>query len=157
MRFEEFVCFEAAVPQLKAEDRNAAITEMVSSLAAAGGLPAKLRDEVTKAVIKRENEASTGMGKGVAVPHVKHAGVRNVTAVVGLSEDGIDFASLDEQPVYSMILLVSPVDDPDQHLQAMEKVFKHLQNEKFRKFLRQSRTREQLEDLLLEADDNPSW
>jgi PTS system fructose-specific IIA component/PTS system nitrogen regulatory IIA component len=97
------------------------------------------------------------MGKGVAVPHVKHAAVKNVLAAVGQSSNGVDFASLDEQPVYTVILLISPVNNPDKHLQAMENVFRHLQKEKFRKFLRQCRAPAELEDLLKEADENPSW
>jgi mannitol/fructose-specific phosphotransferase system IIA component (Ntr-type) len=51
---------------------------------------------------------------------------------------------------------LSPAEDPDKHLQAMEQIFKHLQQEKFRKFLRQSQTTAQIEDLLKEADVNPS-
>ena len=157
MRFEEFVCFEATIPQLEATDRDSAITELVSALVRAGKIGTESAKEVTKAVIRRENEASTGMGKGVAVPHVKHAAVKNVVAAVGHSNTGIDFASLDEQLVYSVILLISPVNNPDKHLQAMENVFRHLQKEKFRKFLRQCRTPPELEDLLKEADENPSW
>ena len=157
MKFEEFVCFEATVPCLQATDRNGAITELVTSLVQAGKLPADRAEEVTKAVIKRENEASTGMGKGVAVPHVKHDTVDTVLAVIGQTETGIDFAALDEQPVYSILLLISPVNDADRHLQAMENVFKHLQKERFRKFLRQCQNPEAFEDLLREADDNPSW
>ena len=79
-----------------------------------------------------------------------------MVAVVGQSSRGIDFSALDKQPVYSVILLISPVDEPDKHLQAMEKIFRHLQQEKFRKFLRQSQTAEQIIDLLKEADTNPS-
>ena len=157
MKFEDFVCFEATLPTLQATDRDGVIAELVAALVQAGRLPAELADEITKAVIKRENEASTGMGKGVAVPHVKHAAVTDVMAVIGQTDTGIDFAALDEQPVYSVLLVVSPVDNPDRHLQAMENVFKHLQEEKFRKFLRQSQTPEAFEDLLREADDNPSW
>ena len=157
MKFEDFVCFEATLPALQATDRDGVIAELVAALVQAGRLPAELADEITKAVIKRENEASTGMGKGVAVPHVKHAAVTDVMAVIGQTDAGIDFAALDEQPVYSVLLVVSPVDNPDRHLQAMENVFKHLQEEKFRKFLRQSQTPEAFEDLLREADDNPSW
>jgi PTS system nitrogen regulatory IIA component len=157
MRFDEFVCFEATIPELQATDRDGAITELVLALTQAGKIPNESAKDVTKAVIKRENEASTGMGKGVAVPHVKHAAVKNVIAAVGQSSAGIDFASLDEQPVYSVILLISPVNNPDKHLQAMENVFRHLQKEKFRKFLRQCRTPAELEDLLKEADENPSW
>jgi PTS system nitrogen regulatory IIA component len=157
MRFDEFVCFEATIPELQATDRDEAIAELVGALVDAGKIPKDSAKDVTRAVIKRENEASTGMGKGVAIPHVKHAAVKNVVAAVGQSDAGIDFASLDEQPVYSVILLISPVNNPDKHLQAMENVFRHLQKEKFRKFLRQCRQPAELEDLLIEADENPSW
>jgi len=157
MKFEEFVCFEATIPTLEARDRNGAIVELVAALVKAGKLPAESSAEITKAVIKRENEASTGMGKGVAVPHVKHPAVQDVVAVIGQTDAGIDFSALDEQPVYSVILLISPVGNADRHLQAMENIFRHLQKEKFRKFLRQSRTPEAFEDLLREADENPSW
>jgi len=155
MKFADFVCFEAVIPQLKAADRDGVITELVSALVKAGRLEDKKRREIIKAVINREQEASTGMGKGVAVPHVKHEAAKDVVAAIGLSSGGIDFSSLDSQLVYSVILLISPVDSPDRHLQAMESIFKHLQHERFRSFLRQSQTAEQIVDLLREADENP--
>ena len=156
MKFADFVCFEAIVSELEAKDRNGAIAELVCTLDKAGRLGKGNSEKITKAVIKRDKEASTGMGKGVAVPHVKHSCVEDVVAVFGQSPAGIDFSSLDKQPVYSVILLISPVDNPDRHLQAMEEIFKHLQQDKFRKFLRQSESAEQIEDLLKEADENPS-
>ena len=155
MKFADFVSFEAVIPQLKAADRDGVIAELVSALDKAGRLGNKNRQKIIKAVIKRENEASTGMGKGVAVPHVKYEVVKDVVAAVGLSSSGIDFSSLDKQPVFSVILLLSPADNPDKHLQAMETIFKHLQQERFRRFLRQSQTAEQIKDLLREADENP--
>ena len=157
MKFEEFVCFEATVPVLAGTDRDGVIAELVSALAEAGRVPSDSADEIAQAVIQRENEASTGMGKGVAVPHVKHPSVTDVVAAIGQTETGVDFSALDEQLVYSVILLISPADSPDRHLQAMENVFKHLQKEKFRKFLRQCQKPEAFEDLLKEADENPSW
>jgi mannitol/fructose-specific phosphotransferase system IIA component (Ntr-type) len=157
MKLRDFVCLEATIPELQASDRDGVIAELVSALDKAGRLGKGRRQDVIRAVIKRENEASTGLGKGVAVPHVKHKAVKEVVAAVGQSSRGIDFLALDKQPVYSVILLISPVDDPDKHLQAMESVFKHLQHERFRKFLRQCRTTEQVEDLLTEADEDPSW
>ncbi|UCG49630.1 MAG: PTS sugar transporter subunit IIA [Phycisphaerales bacterium] len=157
MKFADFVCFDAVITELKAADRNNAIKELVSALDNARKLGKNNREDVIKAVIKREREASTGMGRGVAVPHVKHPAVKKVVAAVGLSSKGIDFSALDKQPVYSVILVISPANDPEKHLLAMENVFKHLQHERFRKFLRQCRLPEQVEDLLREADDNPSW
>jgi len=156
MRFADFVCCEAIIPELQSKDRDGVIAELVTALDKAGRLGKGNCEKITRAVIKRENEASTGMGKGIAVPHVKYKLAKNVVAAVGQSSKGVDFVALDKQPVYSVILLISPVDDPDKHLQAMEKIFKHLQQEKFRKFLRQSQTAAQVEDLLKEADANPS-
>jgi mannitol/fructose-specific phosphotransferase system IIA component (Ntr-type) len=156
MKFGDFVCLEAVVLELKARDRDGVIAELVAALDEAGRLPHGKRQEIVRAVIERENEASTGMGKGIAIPHVKHKAVKDVVAAVGQTSVGVDFASLDKQPVYSVILLLSPVDEPDKHLQAMENIFKHLQQDKFRRFLRQSRTTEEVKDLLQEADENPS-
>jgi len=155
MKFADFVCFEAIIAKLKSTSRDGAITELVSAIDKAGKLGKGHREEIIKSAIKREKEASTGIGKGVAIPHIKHPSVKNVVAAIGQSSSGIDFSSLDKQPVYSVILLISPVDNPDRHLQAMENIFKHLQQEKFRKFLRQSETASQIEDLLREADENP--
>lgn len=156
MKFKDIVCFEAAITELQATDRDGAIVELVSALDEAGRFEKGKYEEIARAVIKREKEASTGLGKGVAVPHVKHKAVKDVIATIGQSSAGIDFFALDKQPVYSVILLLSPADDPDKHLQAMERIFKHLQQERFRKFLRQCRTTDQIEDLLNEADEDPS-
>ena len=156
MKFADFFSFEAIIAELQATDRDGVIAELVTSLDKAKQLKRGRRDEIIEAVITRENEASTGMGKGIALPHVKHPGVRDVVATIGQSRVGIDFSALDKQPVFSVILLITPVDAPDKHLQAMETVFRHLQRERFRKFLRQAQTPEQIEDLLREADENPS-
>ncbi|TSA56016.1 MAG: PTS sugar transporter subunit IIA [Planctomycetaceae bacterium] len=156
MKFRDFVCFEATITEFQASDRDGAIVELVSSLDKAGRLGNGKCQEIAKEVIKREKEASTGLGKGVAVPHVKYKAVKDVIAAIGQSSTGINFFALDKQPVYSVILLISPADEPDKHLQAMESIFKHLQQERFRKFLRQCRTTKQLEDLLIEADEDPS-
>ena len=157
MNLADFICFEATLPDLTITDHDGVIEAMVASLNKAGRLKRGSAKEVVKALIDRENEASTGIGKGVAVPHVKHNCVKEVTGVVGRSTAGIDFHSLDKQPVFSIILLISPADAADQHLKAMESLFRHLQQEKFRRFLRQCQTAESIEDLLREADTRPTW
>ena len=156
MKFEDFVCFKATIPEFQSSDRDGAIGELVSSLEKAGKLGKGNAKAITRAVIKRENEASTGMGKGVAVPHVKYKAVKDVVVAIGQSGAGIDFSALDKQPVYSVILLISPASEPDKHLQAMETIFRNLQYEKFRSFLRHCRSAEQVEDLLKEIDEGAS-
>ena len=155
MKIMDFVCFDALIPRLKSNTRDDAIAELVNALDSAGKIGKGKAKEIIKAVIQRENEASTGIGKAVAVPHVKHKTVKDVIAAIGISAEGIDFSSLDKQPVYSIVLLISPVEG-DKHLQAMEAIFSCLQDDDFRKFLRQSQNVKQMKDLLNEADDRLS-
>src|SRR4051794_35294152 len=152
MKLKEFIVPNAVVPELKAADRDGVIRELVQSLADGGAVPAESVDEVVAALIKREQNGSTGFGKGVAVPHVKHPKVTKMAGAVGRSVNGVDFAALDHQPVYNVFLLLSPENAPQQHLQAMNIVFSNLQRDAFRRFLRQSATREAILDLLDEAD-----
>ncbi len=153
MKLAEFVVREAIVPNLDATDRNGAIRELVKALEDASVLSGSDSEAVARAVIQRENQGSTGFGKGVAVPHVKHPKVPKIMAAIGRSTGGIDFAALDRAPVYTVVLLLSPPDDPDGHLQAMENIFRHLQQDNFRRFLRQAETLEAIVDLLEEADE----
>jgi mannitol/fructose-specific phosphotransferase system IIA component (Ntr-type) len=156
MKFGDFVCFDAVLPQLESSDRDGMIRELVTALANAGKIPAAKAKAIAVAVIERENEASTGIGKGVAVPHVKHSCVDDVMATIGCIAEGVDFSSLDKQPVYSVILLLSPADNADRHLEAMESIFKNLQKDDFRSFLRQARTFDQVRDTILDADEHIS-
>lgn len=133
--------------------RNQVIEELVESLSKHKMISAADAKTLSKAVIKREDEASTGIGKGVAVPHVKHASITKPIAVVGCSQEGIDFASLDKQPVYSVFLLLSPASDPDKHLEVMETIFKNLQRDDFRRFLRQAQTSEAIIEAIKDADE----
>ena len=158
MKLSDFVVSPAIIANLKATDRDGAIREMVVALADAGALPKAAVDPVIDALIKREKNGSTGFGKGVAVPHAKHALVKKMIGTVGRSEDGIDFASLDHQPVHTVFLLLSPLGDDEskrqqltqQHLQAMNIIFTNLQEDAFRRFLRQSNTRQAIVELLEE-------
>jgi PTS system fructose-specific IIA component/PTS system nitrogen regulatory IIA component len=91
---------------------------------------------------------------GVAVPHTKHSSVDKLIATVALAKEGVDFASLDGEDVYILFLLVSPPDRPGDHLRGLENISRHLRNQNFCSFLRQSTSREAVMELLLEADNN---
>ena len=155
MKLSDFFMMDAAIPELKATDRNGVIRELVESLTAAMGLEESAA-LIGKAVIQRENQGSTGFGKGVAVPHVKHPAVKEICATIGRSSTGVDFAALDRAPVYIVVLLLSPPDNPDQHLASMENIFRHLQRDNFRRFLRQASTKEEIAELITEADELPN-
>ena len=148
----EFISKEAIVPELSAKDRNGVVRELVESLAKVGAVAENLGEDLIAEVIKREMNGSTGFGKGVAVPHAKHSKLKKMVGTIGRSTAGVDFASLDKQPVYSFVLLLSPIADPEKHLAAMNIVFSNLQVDMFRKFLRQADTQQKIWDLLEEAD-----
>ena len=152
MKLLDFVCTDALISDLQATDRDAAINEILDKLIEAGAVEAGLKDELVSLIIERENHGSTGFGKGVAVPHVKHENITKMYAAVGISQKGVDFNALDKQPVYSIFMLLSPKDNPDEHLQAMENIFSNLQKDQFRRFLRQSTSAAEITDLLNEAD-----
>jgi mannitol/fructose-specific phosphotransferase system IIA component (Ntr-type) len=152
MKLRDFIVSEAVIPELKASDRDGVLHEMVSALAAAGALPESAVADVVAALVKREQNGSTGFGKGVAVPHVKHAQVSKMAGAIARSAHGIDFSALDHQPVYSVFVLLSPENEPQQHLQAMNIIFSNLQKDIFRRFLRQMQSSQAILDLLDEAD-----
>jgi mannitol/fructose-specific phosphotransferase system IIA component (Ntr-type) len=153
MRLTQLVAESAIVPRLRSAQRDEVIAELVDALVASGSAAAKLRDELIKSVLERERRGSTGFGRGVAVPHVKHKSVKGMAAAIGLSDKGVDFNALDKQPVYSVFLLLSPEDRPEEHLQAMEVIFKNLSKDTFRRFLRQAATADEVRTLLDEADN----
>lgn len=153
MKLADIMVTEAIIPELSGVTRDDAIRELIEALACAGAIAKKHVAEIAKTVLAREAQATTGIGKGVALPHAKLKGVKKPIGTIGRSVDGIDFASLDAKPVYSVILLLSNPDNPDEHLQAMETIFKHIQRDIFRKFLRQSQTAEDIRDLIQEADE----
>ena len=154
MKLNDFIDVKALVPQMQAASRDEAVTELIDALVKSRSVTKSLRDELIKQIMDREKHGSTGFGKGVAVPHVKHEKIKKMVATIGVSERGVDFSALDRQLVYSVVLLLSPLDKPDEHLQAMENIFRNLQKDMFRRFLRQATTADQIMDLISEADNH---
>jgi len=152
MRLQDFLVTDALVPALKATDPGQAIAELIDALIAARAVPDELRDGLIEQMMERERSGSTGFGKGVAVPHVKQDQLPRMVGTIGVSPNGIDFNALDREPVYSVVILLSPKDQPDQHLQAMEIIFSKLQNPAFRRLMRQATSVEALAEVVQDAD-----
>lgn len=154
MRLLDLVDPKSIVAELAATERNAAIKELTRSLATAGLLTADDVDRIVKSILTRErSRGTTGFGKGVALPHAKIEGLTRVMAAVGRSSKGIEYPSHDGMPVFGVFLVLSPIEPAETHLKAMELMYKHLLQEKFRKFLKQSETPEKIYELLKEADE----
>jgi fructose-specific phosphotransferase system IIA component len=154
MKFADFVSREAVRADLAADDKESVIREIAQALLDAGKVSATEFEGIVKAILKREDLGSTGIGRGVAVPHTKHPSVDRLIGAVGVSSEGVDFDSLDGEKVNLFFLLISPPDRPGDHLRALENVSRQLRNEQFCKFLKQAKTPEEILALLDEADSN---
>ena len=153
MKLTDIVAADAVITDLKATTKDEAIREIVNSLRAAGKVATEHTEAIISAIMKREELGSTGIGRGVAVPHTKHTSVDSIVATVALSVNGLDFAALDGEVVHIIFLLISPPDRPGEHLRGLETITRHLKSDDFCSFLRQSKTPEHVMDLLREGDE----
>jgi PTS system fructose-specific IIA component/PTS system nitrogen regulatory IIA component len=154
MKFADFICAEAISANLAADDKEEVIKELISALVAAERIPEGDRESITGAVMKREELGSTGIGRGVAVPHTKHPSVDRLIGTVGISSHGVDFDSLDGEKVQLFFLLISPTDRPGDHLRALENISRQLRDDMFCRFLKGAKTAADIRQLLEEADNN---
>ena len=154
MKFSDFINTKAICAELKAQTKNEVIEELVQSLLDSGQIQADQREDIVASIMKREELGSTGIGRGVAVPHTKHPSVEQLVGTVGVSVNGVDFDSLDGERVQLFFLLISPPERPGDHLRALENISRQLRDETFCRFLKQSRSPSDIEQLLQESDDN---
>jgi len=152
MKLSDFVIRDSIIVDLQATTKVEAIREMVLSLHKAGQLPDEDVESVIRAILGREELGSTGIGMGVAVPHTRHATLSRLIGTVALSRKGVDFAALDGDPVSIFFLLVSPQNQPGDHLRALENISRHLKDERLVSLLRQAQSRENVIAVLEEAD-----
>jgi mannitol/fructose-specific phosphotransferase system IIA component (Ntr-type) len=154
MKFADFICPEAIRADISAADKEGTIREMVQALVDTKKVDAGEFESIVKAIMKREELGSTGIGRGVAVPHTKHPSVDHLIGTVAVSPSGVDFASLDGETVHLFFLLISPPDRPGDHLRALENISRQLRDDTFCRFLKQAKTREEIVLLLDEADNH---
>lgn len=152
MKLSDFVVQDAILVDLQATAKPEAIREIIQSLVDSGHLDPVLADDVAKKILDREALGSTGIGRSVAVPHTRHDRVDRLIGTVAISRKGVKFEALDGEPVDVFFLLVSPSKQPGDHLRALEYVSTKLHDAIFVSFLRQAKTREQVMNLLDEAD-----
>jgi PTS system nitrogen regulatory IIA component len=154
MKFADFIRVQAIKADLIAEDKDGAIHELVAGLVESKDVLEDEQESIIKAIMKREELGSTGIGRGVAVPHTKHPSVNRLIGTVGVSVEGVDFNSLDGEKVQLFFLLISPPDRPGDHLRALENISRQLRDDTFCRFLKQAKTSVDVQQLLEEADNN---
>lgn len=169
MRLTNFLVRDAIIPNLAASAigvdphdttatgavKQQVITEMVGSLRSAGYFRDDDLGDIVRAVMRREQLGTTGIGHGIAIPHSRHPSVDRLIGTLAIARDGLPFESLDSEPVYVFVLLVSPQERPGDHLRALEAVVRTMRDEEFVRRLRAGKSREDIWNLLETAA--PGW
>src|SRR5882724_2682485 len=134
LKILDFLSAEAITAELAATSKKEVLEELVGLLAKDG----KVKDakSTVDVLIEREKLGSTGIGQGIAIPHAKTDQAKEVIAAFGLSRRGVQFDSLDGEPVYIFFLLVAPPDAAGLHLKALARISRLLKDKFFRQSLR---------------------
>ena len=135
---------------LDGKDKESVITELVDILDTNELLVDK--NDVLQSVLSREKTRSTGIGSGIAIPHGKCKGVKDLVMAMGISHEGIDFQSIDEKPVYIVVLLASPVDRTGPHIQALARISRLMLDEDFKNKLQNAASAQKLYELINEKE-----
>jgi mannitol/fructose-specific phosphotransferase system IIA component (Ntr-type) len=115
---------------MRSTDRSSAIQELLSPLNEQHIIDSS--DECLESILKRERRMSTGIGKGVALPHGLSESVSEVALVMGVSPNGVDFKAVDGALCHIFVLLISPASQPDRHLKILGRISKLLKDGELR-------------------------
>lgn len=151
MKLSEILDENHIIPDLKARDKKRAIEELAEVIV--HSIPSLEKDSLVKVLLERERLGSTGIGDGVAIPHGKIQGISNPVISFGRSLEGLDFESMDGQPVFLFFLLVAPESSASAHLKALARIAKILKNGSFRKILMEVSGKKEIYETILQNDE----
>lgn len=122
MALREYCNPDAILCKLEASDKRDAIEQLVDALAKAKAIPKTRAPQILEEVLQREKQASTGIGKGVGIPHARSSHVKNIAVGIARIPAGLDFQAVDGERVKVIILLISPNAKSEEHLAAMRAI-----------------------------------
>ena len=150
MKIMDFLNEKAVSANLKASTKEEVIEELIDLLLNAQVI--KDKNKLLKILLDREALGSTGIGQGVAIPHGKSEGVKELVGAFGISEAGINFDSLDGEKVYIFFLLVAPEDSAGPHLKALARISRLLKDKYFRDTLKAAKESKVLVKIIKQED-----
>ncbi|MDS9472584.1 fructose-specific PTS transporter subunit EIIC [Sporosarcina pasteurii] len=140
MKIVELLTEETIILDVEATNKQAVLSELIEQLNDAGKLDDK--EAFMQAILAREEQSTTGIGDGIAIPHAKSAAVKEPAIVFGRSVEGIDYASLDGQPANLFFMIAATDGANDAHLEALSRLATFLMDEKFRNAVFNAKTKE---------------
>jgi fructose-specific phosphotransferase system IIA component len=136
MKIIDFLSKKAITADLKSVKKEEVLHEIVDMLIAAGDIDKANQTKVIDALMERESLGSTAIGQGIAIPHAKTDAVSKLVGAFALSRKGVDFDSLDGEPVYIFFLLLAAQDSAGPHLKALARISRLFKDKYFRDNLR---------------------
>ena len=153
MNIMGFLDERAVSTEMKSQNKEAVIQELVELLVQAGSIKDKDIHKLVQILLKRESLGSTGIGQGVAIPHGKSDCVTKLVAAFGVSRPGVSFDSLDGEPVHLFFLLVAPEDSAGPHLKALARISRLLKDKHFRDGLQNAKDEKSLVKIIRDEDE----
>lgn len=150
VRIKDLLQEDLVIDEITAVDKDGVLKEFGRLLKTSG----RVQDEedVVRVLTEREALGSTGIGDGVAIPHGKMEGLRQMIVAFGRSRKGVEFQALDGMPVFLFFLLLTPLDRPGEHLKALARISRILKNPLLRERLRNGSGQKELHRLIIEED-----
>jgi fructose-specific phosphotransferase system IIA component len=136
MKITDLLSKDAISIDIGSAEKEEVIKELVLLLVSAGEIKKADMNMVLKKLQEREMLGSTGIGKGVAIPHAKCDKAKKMVAAFGVSREGVDFKSLDGEKTNIFFLLIAPGETPGPHLKALAKISRLLDDKFVRDRLR---------------------
>jgi len=136
---------------LEAEDKDEVFEEMVDHFCQAA--KSQARGEILESLRVREAKMSTGIQKGIAIPHGNTNAVDTVRGVLGISQDGIDYDALDGEPVYLLFMLIAPDKDSEKHLRILQRLAELLGNPQFSQDLQAQKDQQSAYKIICKYED----
>lgn len=133
---------QTILPNLKAKNKAEILDKLVSTLESK--VSGDQLEKIYEAVIERENIMSTGVGKGLAIPHGKTSGIDQTYAAFAILNDPVDYEAIDNEPVSMVFLLVGPQSSNSLHIKLLSRISRLMNNSEFREKLRNCETSEDI-------------
>ncbi|WP_088006912.1 PTS fructose transporter subunit IIABC [Indiicoccus explosivorum] len=151
MRITNLLTEETIVLDLKSREKTEVLAELADQLDRAGKLADK--SAFTEAILAREEQSTTGIGDGIAIPHAKTAAVKEPAIAFGRSIEGVDYDSLDGQPAQLFFMIAASEGAADDHLEALSRLATFLMDEKFRVRILEAETKEEVLRAVSDKED----
>lgn len=152
MNITELLNKDAICIDLKSSEKGEILSDLVDLLVSSGSVKKTEKSEILKKLKEREVLGSTGIGKGVAIPHAKCSKIKKMVAAFGVSKTGVDYKSLDGEATYLFFLLVAPGETPGPHLKALAKISRLLDDKFVRDRLKTAKNNNDIMKIVKEEE-----